>query len=288
MNEKENNTPITTPNYTHIPSPTRNDNTRKRRLDPASRADLVTPSKRMHLLGIGLANTESGSFLVTKARATHIDMNKLIQKPVLEWVPDELPTPDWSLLHSTRPLSTYTRRELEERCQAVSESLAHAKTRLVAQELILEGQGAQLILQNMGMEQMNLTIHAKEKAKQTDRTVLFPGGKGRHLTDPELIAEKRRLENEKREKELAKEQRKMAKANKKASKQHLEERWKEVCRLHDEAVVAWEVECLRLREEGTAVKYLPKKPKRVLKSSLVEREAAEDSDEEDSESGDED
>ena len=84
-------------------------------------------------------------------------------------------------------------------------------------------------------------------------------------------------------KELAKEQRKMAKANKKALKQHLEERWKEVCRLHDEAVAAWEVECLRLREEGTAVKYLPKKPKRVLKSSLVEREAAEDS-----ESGDED
>ena len=85
----------------------------------------------------------------------------------------------------------------------------------------MEGQGAQLIIQNMGMEQMNLTLHAKEKAKQTDRTVLFPGGKGRHLTDPELIVEKRKLEKERKEKELAKEKRKAAKANKKASKQQL-------------------------------------------------------------------
>jgi hypothetical protein len=52
---------------------------------------------------------------------------------------------------------------------------------------------------------------------------LFSGGKGWHLTDPELIAEKRRLENEKKEKELAKEKRKAVKANKKASKQQLEE-----------------------------------------------------------------
>ena len=146
----------------------------------------------------------------------------------------------------------------------------------------MEGQGAQLIIQNMGMEQMNLTLHVKEKAKQTDRTVLFPGGKGWHLTDPELIVEKRKLEKERKEKELAKEKRKAAKVNKKASKQQLEEHWKEVCRMHDEAVAAWEVKCLSLRGVGTVVKDLLKKPKWVLKASLVEKEAEEESKEEES------
>lgn len=270
LNETEINLPPATP---------------KRRLDSASRADLVTPSKRMRLLGIGLTNTESGSFLVTKSRATHLDMSKLIQKPVLEQVPGELPKPDWSLSSSTKPLSWYTRCELEGYCQAVSESLTKAKTQVVAQELIIEGQGAQLVVQNMGMEQMNRTLLAKEKTKQTDRTVLFPGGKGRHLTNHELIAEKRKLEDEKKSKELAKEKRKAAQANKKASKQQFDERWKEVCRLHDEAVAAWEVECRRLKAAGTVLKDIPKKPKRVLKASLMEREV---SDEEGSESDDDD
>ncbi|PPQ74014.1 hypothetical protein CVT25_006178 [Psilocybe cyanescens] len=160
--------------------------------------------------------------------------------------------------------------------------------RMIVQELILEGQGAQLVIQNMGMEQMNLTLHAKERRNQSDRTVLFPGGQGRHLTNPELIAEKRRLENEKKEKELAKERRKAAKANKKALKQQLEERWKEVCHAHDAAVAAWEIECLRLKGIETATKDLPKKPKRVLKKSLVEKKAAGESDEEESESSDDD
>jgi hypothetical protein len=61
-----------------------------------------------------------------------------------------------------------------------------------------------------------------------------------------------------------------------------------VCQLHDEAVAAWEIKCLRLKGTGTAVKNLPKKPKQVLKASLGEREAAEESDKEESESDDDD
>ncbi|PPQ74012.1 hypothetical protein CVT25_006176 [Psilocybe cyanescens] len=114
--EMEHNSPVRTPTCTQNYSSTPNENARKQHLDPASRADLVTPSKRMRLLGIGLANTESGLFLVANAQATHLDMNKLIQKPVLEQVPDNIPTPDWSLLHFTQPLSSYTRRELGKRC----------------------------------------------------------------------------------------------------------------------------------------------------------------------------
>jgi len=42
--------------------------------------------------------------------------------------------------------------------------------------------------------------------------------------------------------------------------------------MHDEAVAAWEAECLSLRGAGTTVKDLPNKPKRALKASLVEKE----------------
>ncbi|PPQ88027.1 hypothetical protein CVT25_001008 [Psilocybe cyanescens] len=128
----------------------------------------------------------------------------------------------------------------------------------------------------MGMKQMNLTLHAKEQRKQPDCAVLFPG------------AEKRRLENEKKEKKLAKEQRKAAKANKKALKQQLEEQWKEVCHVYDAAVAAWEIECLQLKGIETVMKDLPKKPKQALKKSLVEKETAGESNEEESESSDDD
>lgn len=39
---------------------------------------------------------------------------------------------------------------------------------------------------------------------------------------------------------------------------------------------------------GTAARDLPKKPKQVLKASLVEREATDESNEEESKSGDDD
>jgi hypothetical protein len=44
---------------------------------------------------------------------------------------------------------------------------------------------------------------------------------------------------------------------------------------NDAAVVKWQVECTGLWESGTAIKDLPKKPKWVLKQSLVEGEASE-------------
>ncbi|KAJ7802660.1 hypothetical protein B0H14DRAFT_2614164 [Mycena olivaceomarginata] len=76
----------------------------KRRLDPASDPDLFTPCKRMRFLGVGLASTSSGSFLVTKPKATHLDIGK-IAAPVFERIPDELQKPDWIPNEKTHPLS---------------------------------------------------------------------------------------------------------------------------------------------------------------------------------------
>ena len=119
---------------------------------------------------------------------------------------------------------------------------------------------------------------------------MFPKNFGRHATDSEWVQQKRTLENEGKQKEVDKAQRKVTKAGKKARKVELEERWKAVCVAHEEAIVKWKATCETLKGSGVAAKNLPKKPKRVLKASLVEE--SEDGDEgggsdEESESDDE-
>ena len=82
------------------------------------------------------------------------------------------------------------------------------------------------------------------------------------------------------------ERRKVAKQSKKASKEQLEARWKELCVAHEASVVAWEAECVRLRGNGVPTKELPKKPKRALKASLVEKEDSGGSEDESSDGSD--
>jgi hypothetical protein len=77
--------------------------------------------------------------------------------------------------------------------------------------MIIVGQNAQLVVQNMGMERMNHTLHEKEKGKKSDHAILFPGGKGRHLTDAELIKQKQELEDAKAQEEAEKERKRVAK-----------------------------------------------------------------------------
>ncbi|KAJ7893698.1 hypothetical protein B0H14DRAFT_2559677 [Mycena olivaceomarginata] len=83
-------------------------------------------------------------------------------------------------------------------CFDLEKGLLQAHRLLGAHEVISEGQNAQLILQNIGMDKMKQTLFEKEKPKKNDRSILFPGGKGRHLTDPEIITAKREMEHDKK------------------------------------------------------------------------------------------
>lgn len=197
-------------------------------------------------------------------------MAGVIVAPVLEHVPKELEVPDWTLLRPSTPPTSASHTDLKKRIDALAKSLTFAHSRLQAQEAIIEGQTAQLVLQNMGMEAMNRTLHKKEKPKNSDRTAMFPKGFGRHATDLECIQQKRLLEDERKKSEVDKAARKVSKQTKKAAKDRLEEQWKEVCAVHEEAVDSWKARCERLKEGGAAAKDLPKKPKRVLKASLEE------------------
>ena len=151
--------------------------------DPNIDPDLdETPSKRMRLMYGTLASTSSGSILVSKARMTS---TYPVMKPVLEALP-ELPQPDWSLLKDPEPSIYQTRDMLEARNKELTNNLRNSQMIIRARELIDQRQTAQLVIQHAHLTKLNQSLHAKENKKTTDRTILFPGGFGRHLTDPEF------------------------------------------------------------------------------------------------------
>lgn len=260
--------------------------TPKRLRDPASNPDMPTPSKRMRLLEAGLRNTTSGSFLVGKAKATHACMSKLISPPIIE-KPPLLPVPNWNLLQRERELDEYSKRELMDRVAVLEDGLGKAQAMVLAREAVIEGQSAQMVIQAMGMEKMNRTLHEKEKGKSSEKTILFPGGKGRHLTSDEVITKKRELENAKADKAAASKRRRLDQAQRKvdnkAREDAIEAAWSQAQQDHTEALKRWEEECAELKSQGMWVKDLPKRPGRVFKKDVVAAINAEDTSDRDEE-----
>lgn len=262
-------------------------------VDPASDPSLMTPSKRMRFLGNGLASTASASFLVTSAKPTHTQMSQLIKPPVIESIPETLPSPDWSVMKTAIPLGEMSKESLIEHSGALSEELRKACDIIRTQNSVIEGQNAQLIVQNMGMEQMNESLHAKENTKKTDRTVLFPGGKGRHLTGSEFRALKKKQEEAKIAQKSRMESRKADRWKKRVEKVKVELAWKRIQQEHAKSVEDWKGECQQLRNGGSRIKDLPKGPGRCRLKSTVTLDDYRESDGvvedvEDDESGGED
>lgn len=158
---------------------------------------------------------------------------------------------------------------------ALTESLKQARILIAAKDGIIEGAHAQLVIQNLHLNKQNETIHAKETAKEDDRTKLFPGGRGRLLTGDEFHEEQVNAKQQKKAKEAEKKRKKTKQDQAKTKKQVKAERWKEVQEQHDANVAAWKIEIETLVSQGTLKKDLPKKPKRPLKAEIeaeVERE----------------
>jgi len=183
-----------------------------------------------------------------------------VTQPVLEAMP-ELPLPDWSLLDETTSSAYQTRDMLVARNRELTENLNKSKMMLRARELIDERQTAQLIIQHAHLTKLNQSLHAKENKKATDRTVLFPGGFGRHLTDPEfgqlLAAQTQRREAE----EAKKAERASNREIQKVAKAVAEAEWKKRKEDYEQAMEEWKAECARLRAEKVRAKDLPPKPK---------------------------
>ena len=255
---------------------------RKRSIDPAIDPSLYTPSKRARLLYGALGATESGSYLVSNVTMTS---SHTIHRPVLE-APPPLPTLDSTLLTS-RASHQSTRSELELRTIRLEEELRLAHQHIKARDAIIEGNHAQMIIQNLTLEKQNQALYAKENPRKVDNSRLYaPDGFGLCLTSDEFM-EAKRLQEERKEREAKeKAEREQARLTKKAQAELLEKRWQSMLQAHRVAVSAWEQECQTLRSQGVKVKNLPKKPARPSRA-MLQGETEDSVDEEDAESGSE-
>jgi hypothetical protein len=249
---------------TNVPGPSRTIHaspetpSRRRDRDPNIDPDLdETPSKRMRLMYGTLASTSSGSILVSKARMTSAYP---VTKPVLEALP-ELPQPDWSLLKEPEPSIYQTRDMLEARNKELTDNLRNSQMIIRARELIDQRQTAQLVIQHAHLTKLNQSLHAKENKKATDRTILFPGGFGRHLTDPEFGQQLAEQARRKAAEEAGKAQRASNREVQRVAKAAAEAEWKKKKEEYEEAMESWKAECLRLRAENVRVKDFPPKPR---------------------------
>ena len=176
-----------------IPASPKTPSNLRRVREPDVDPNLETPSKRLQIMYSELGSTLSGSMLVSKV--CMMSMYK-VTAPVFEAVP-ELPQPDWGLLYRSSSAGYQSRASLEQQNQELTESLDRSRHIIRTHKLMEEGQSAHLIIQHAHLVKLNQSLNAKEN-KKGDRTTLFTGGLGRHLTDSEvtdqLIAQNQRKE----------------------------------------------------------------------------------------------
>ncbi|KZP22654.1 hypothetical protein FIBSPDRAFT_706184, partial [Athelia psychrophila] len=224
-----------------------------------------TPAGKMRILGAALASTKSGAFLVQRPRITS---DQTIPDPVF-MQPAAIPDPNWALLN--RPIAgpSQPRSELEAQVEALTESLALAKLQIASKDAAIITGNAQLAIQGVYNKRLNEALNVKEKTKEADRTKLFPDGKPRLLTADDFIAQVTEAKASRQEKEREKMKRAEVRAAKKVGKETAEAAWKLLKVAHEQAVLAWQAEKLRLRASGVKVKDLPKGPKKPPKPKPV-------------------
>jgi hypothetical protein len=148
--------------------------------------------------------------------------------PLVEHVPLHPPEPNWTLLKApiTTPSFYQSNTQLLQRVEELTVNLDLAKQHLDARKEIEEANNAQLVIQDITLQKMNQTLHAKENKKKSKRTKLFTGGLGRHLTHVETIATVRANEDARALEKNQKEQRQKDREAKKGQKEKAEREWK--------------------------------------------------------------
>ena len=229
-------------------------------IDPA----LYTPSKRMRILYTALSSTSSGSFLVSK---TPLTSSTPIAAPVLEAIPP-LPLPDWSLAYEDPATTPKTYRVLLKENKLLKTHLQRAHTLSCAQDSIIEGSSTTMVVQNMHLCKLNGALYGQEAEKTSKRTFVINSSKGQVYSD-DTIREGLFVQEE-RKKALAAEKRSKAdgRAAKKEAQVKLEEEWKRIKIIHEEATRIWKADCDRLASEGVPKKNWPKGPIRPRKPKL--------------------
>lgn len=129
---------------------------------------LFTPSKRIRSLYSSLETTESGSYLVSAVKFT----SSIPTVPLmLETVPPELPAINWStFVMPNQEVETRERLKNENENLRANLRLAHAHVQ--ARDGIIEGNQAQLIIQNLHLQKTSQVLYNHENRKKSDLITL--------------------------------------------------------------------------------------------------------------------
>ena len=241
----------------------------------------ISPTVGGRLLTGALAASTSSSFLVGSERITS---TQTIPPPIYQHVPDNL-DPDWSAIKKPSSSSKgMTVAQMKDEISQLTRMLEQSWIAHTAKNDIIAAQNAQLTIQDVYLGGLNKALNTKENEKLAEKRTLFPGGKGRHLTEPEFIESREQAAQEK----LDKDAERVKRSEKREKRKEIPE---EIAKLYEARIKAWEVEvashstlCAELKKAGTKVKDLPKKPKKPLKKDAEkEVKARYESDEEEEE-----
>jgi len=252
-------------------TPTR---TRQRPLDIDP--DLYTPTKRLRTLYGALGSNQEHRFLVSKSPLTSAVP---ITAPVLE-VPPRIPPPEWSIAKEPPPQTWKSRQQLEDEISKLKTNLSIAHQHVQAQDSIIHGAHAQLVVQNLHLRKLNVALNTNEGKKKNERAILFEG-KGQLFTSD---AFSQKVEDQKARKEAAaakKVSNAASRAARKEAQANLDVEWARLKRNHEEATNAWKLTCDALKEERIPKKNWPKAPTRPRKPKIPPSHADGEDDEPD-------
>jgi hypothetical protein len=139
-------------------------------------------------------------------------------------------------------------------------SLDWAWKYIKARDLIIESSHAQLVVQDLILHQQNQALQVKENKKKEDRTILFPSGKGRCLTDEAFARKIEALTEWMEREEREKLERANTRAQKRALKDAIKAQWKVAKAEWEQRKEEHEKLISQLLAQGTACKDLPKGP----------------------------
>jgi hypothetical protein len=195
-------------------------------VEPEIDPSLYTPTKRRRQLVSAIAGTQTGSYLVDRAKP--ITAATPLPQPVIE-NPPEVPEPNWSLQHQERgELEGLTNSQLISRVLDLAENLGYSYGMVLARDAVVRGTQAQIIIQDLHLRKMKNSLFAKEEGdKGTETMRIAPDAHGQVLNDTEFEEKVARMNERKEQKEASKVARKAAQKKKKDEKEELETRWQE-------------------------------------------------------------
>jgi hypothetical protein len=135
---------------------------------------------------------------------------------------------------------------MEKQIEELTDSLCHAQIQVQAQNSIIEGAHAQLVVQDLYLGHLNDSVNVHEKKKASNCTRVFPDGQGHLLTADQFQEKLVKAAEITQAKTAAQERAKAKRKAKKAIQQAVDDLWNVQAEEHKQALQTWEAECVEL------------------------------------------